>query len=225
MLRSSTNRSIAFGCFSPEQSIPSSLNSSVPHNPFCHLWIAQTNTFRVLIFQWLKPAQSSLSPLNGSIQHNPFCHLWMPQSSAIKSVAFDHIASVQVAMLMVLAMAVMVLAMAAVLEIWRRWWGWSWWWWWWGGWRRQTLIRSLVWPPQPISIHLDRLLQPNSRQLAATRDDIHQHWWRHSPRCMGIALVQIQLENSAFSLKQHHFLWNPFCIFKTSFWATLVARQ
>jgi len=36
----------------------------------------------------------------------------MPQSSAIKSVAFDHIASVQVAMLMVLAMAVM-LAMAS----------------------------------------------------------------------------------------------------------------
>ena len=58
----------------------------------------------------------------------------------------------------------------------------------------------------PISIHLDRLLQPNSRQLAATRDDIHQHWWRHSPSCMGIALVQIQLENSAFFLKQHHFL-------------------
>ena len=36
----------------------------------------------------------------------------MPQSSAIKSVAFDHIASVQVAMLMVLAMAVVV-AMAS----------------------------------------------------------------------------------------------------------------
>ena len=44
----------------------------------------------------------------------------MAQYSAIKSVAFDHIASVQVAMLMVLAMAVMELAMAAVLEIWRR---------------------------------------------------------------------------------------------------------
>jgi len=55
----------------------------------------------------------------------------------------------------------------------------------------------------PISIHLDRLLQPNSRQLAATRDDIHQHWWRHSPSCMGIALVQIQLENWALFLKQH----------------------
>ena len=69
---------------------------------------------------WQESLNPILSPLNGSIQHNPFCHLGMPQSSAIKSVAFDHIASVQVAMLMVLAMAVMVLAMAVVLEIWRR---------------------------------------------------------------------------------------------------------
>ena len=44
----------------------------------------------------------------------------MSQSRAIKSVAFDHIASAQVAMLMVRAMAVMVLAMVVVLEIWRR---------------------------------------------------------------------------------------------------------
>ena len=43
--------------------------------------------------------------------------------------------------------------------------------------------------------NLNSSRSPPATQLAATRDDIHQHWWRHSPSCMGIALVQIQLEN------------------------------